>query len=311
MSCKLQMETRIDPNSPLAKRNAAKEPAVYHSKIWWANGKIRIAQNVPPIPESTYIVLLNKRSSYLIPPEDPKSKQAPPGKFTGVVKDINEHSCLTDPFSKGLLFFAPRPIPPDFQLFLTLEEVLKKASKSTLAESHFQDEPVNILHMDLGSGYLDCWLSPKYNYLPRKWIIAPRGKPEAEVVVDAFAELSPGIFCPTQFTCIVYDTTTCTIILSDIQINQPLPDSLFDPRQRPGSFQINKTEGNIYRIGQTGEPEQVVGRHIEDSTPESPAASATPLDADESRWSFSHFLIAFFGLTAVFLLIRYRRRLLN
>ncbi len=197
-----------------------------------------------------------------------------------------------------------------------MAQLVAKARKATARREVL--DGVETVRIDVssdgeGNGF-QIWLDVNANYLFRRIVkLGPDG-PRLEIRILEYAEPKPGIFCPCRAEKIIPKVARGTLTVSDIRVNEPIPESLFDTKLPSGTHVVNHAEGKLYEVGQSGRPEKVVGRIIESSPVNSSDPEAgtmpTPLLADEPKqFSWSRIVLASsIALAVAGAVLWYRRR---
>ncbi len=232
----------------------------------------------------------------------------PQAGMSGGVKGAAKPSAVAGPawtvfshldISEGYLFALPPPIHPDYGAGVSLAQVVAKARNATANRELLNG--VDTVRLDIssdgeGNGF-QIWLDVNTNYLFRRIVnIGPKG-PRLEIQILEYTEPKLGVFCPSRAEKIIPKVTKSILTISDIRVNEPIPESVFSTKLPSGTQVVNHAEGKVYEVNQSGRPEKVVGRIIEPpptnaSEPEAGTAP-TPLLADEPKaFSWSRIVLA-------------------
>ncbi len=248
-----------------------------------AGVRLRMTETEGPLGRRSVLKDLAAKKAYLLGDSTPSGR--PTG---GLVTDDFQLSSPID-LCDGWVFCLPRPVPPDYETYVPLKEAVAKARKVTAwAEKLDGADSIRLdLEMDAEGSKFEIWLDIGTNYLFKRIVSTPRGKPGLEFRMSEFKEIKKGIFCPTKAERILYRGTKTRIELTDIRVNDPIPDSVFDVRLAPGGLFTDESDGKVYKAGSDGKPGSVVGRVVlpaGEATSPAPTLAATPLNADDPVW---------------------------
>lgn len=235
-----------------------------------------------------------------------------PHVITGAASAVFSHLDV----SEGYLFALPAPAPGDESRGVTLARHVASARRATAR--HETLDGADTVRIDIssdsgGNGY-QVWLDVGANYLFRRVVKAGPKGPQIDIWIREYAEPKPGVFCPVRADHVMPKLTRSLVTLTNVKLNEPVPDSLFSTDLPAGTRVVNHDEGKVYEVTASGKPDKVVGRVIEPqpvnaSNPASGTAP-TPLLADEPKTlSWSRVILAASVLLAVAgVVLRYRRR---
>lgn len=179
------------------------------------------------------------------------------------------------------------------------DQSLGQILASSLAPDKVRSEG-NLIYIDVtdrkGNRY-EAWADRSVNYLVRRVVCRRARLPgmtanvRIEVEVQSFEEVKPGVFFPKRSKkkligndeeIALWETT-----LSNLRINEPLPDSLLQASFPEGTVVTDQIRGVSYRVNADGQPTGLTAAQFTEPAPISGQQSggeATPLDAERSRW---------------------------
>lgn len=255
----------------------AAEVKRYAGEFWRAGARLRMTETEGPHGRRTVVKDLAARKAYLL------------GSSGGGLATTDFQLGSPLDLCDGWLFCLPRPVPPDYDTYVSLRDAVVKARKVTARREKLDgSDTVRLdLEMDDRGSRFEIWLDVGTNYLFRRIVSTPRGKPGLEFRMSEFKEVKPGLFCPTKAERVLYRGTKTRVEITDVRMNDPVPDAVFEVRLPPGGLLTDETDGKVYKAGADGRPGPVVGRvvlPVADASKPSPPLAATPLTADEPGW---------------------------
>lgn len=179
------------------------------------------------------------------------------------VRAVSRHADRCDPFTRGLLIFNV----PETVSDVPLEELLTLASKARLGKtvSNGTQSLVGLdLAFDAGEKRKNSWtveiqLDPALNYLAKRTVYtasSANGTFRRVAEVLEFSEVLPGVFFPIRVQGQSTDRgkkwSAFTARLTNIRINEPLPDDIFQVRYPPGIFLSDGIRGEVYQVDADG-----------------------------------------------------------
>jgi hypothetical protein len=146
----------------------------------------------------------------------------------------------------------------------SLDELLAKPHQiDSIAKVSVEQENYVRLQLTHSRARLVLYFSPKHNYLVKKLelYVAPDKK---EYVISGihevleFTEAKPGIFFPTRIETVAYGNddkkTIKKVLISDLVVNEPISDDVFQIRFPPGILVTDTIQGKLFRTDAQGNP---------------------------------------------------------
>ncbi|MCI0700147.1 MAG: outer membrane lipoprotein-sorting protein [Planctomycetia bacterium] len=312
LSAKLELSAEVLPDATVPSSTSYKpgdQLPVQKGDYFYSGDRMRIVEREGPLAPRTLIRDLRAKKTFRLPGVDVGLGNK---KTTAAVSDGDPGTHLD--LSNGYIFYLPRPVPPKYETSVSLASAVAMARKVEARRETLEgSETVRLdLTLDDAGNQFQVWLDVKANYAFRRILnIGPNGT-RIETKILEYCELAPGIFCPARAERILPKLTKAVLVVSNVQVNKPLPESLFSTKLPSGSQVVDQVEGKVYQVGNSGTPDKVVGRVI---TPPSidrsePSTAPTPLFADEPKqFSWSRIVLASsLALAVVGAVLWYRRR---
>lgn len=210
-----------------------------------------------------------------------------------------------DAFGRGLLkLYGPDGRPLTLEKLLSREHTLAKVSRQPYQGRECVVIEMSIPMQDKNEGRFEIWFDPKVNYLACKLVgqgtvHAPKHmKVRSEAQVSRFVEVAPGIYFPAETEKKYYQDDKLSqhevITFTEIQVNQPVPKSIFELPIPPNAKVLDAIEDREYKVDSNGRafgPE----RSLPKGSP-LPAGSAQAETATEPA-SFASWIL--YGLVCV------------
>lgn len=188
-------------------------------------------------------------------------------------------SGLADAWAQMLLdFYRPDGGQVDLDRFLSLAKEPPRVSRERLHGVPCWCVRMSIKRPDQSEVHYVLWHDVTHNYLVRKieMTFSSNSNSHFEAENTEFLEAAPGIFVPTR--CVRrtrngdYSSESATI-LSEVRVNQPIPESVFTLPAIPANTLLNDhIKGTRYRIDsqwqRTGPEEPLVTIHVGAPSPE-------------------------------------------
>lgn len=163
----------------------------------------------------------------------------------------------------------------------------------------------------------EVWVDPSVNHLVRR-LVYHSSRPLADISIErevlSFREVTPGVFFPEKVAHSLLSNGNwfekVEAILSEIRLNQRLPEGTFTHKFPPGTRVADYERGTSYTVGPAGQPTKAAP--LDPEPPPAPLATSTPPDADEERWPWHRIVlllslaIVLAGLGAVYWKRRFR-----
>ncbi len=109
---------------------------------------------------------------------------------------------------------------------------------------------------------IEVWLSKQHNYLITRliiWASEDAKYPIGDDVVDAFVEVSPGVYFPSKVTGTGYSpadgkvAVVRTVAIQEVQINKPFPQVQREFQFPPNVVVMDSIQNKVWRTGVNGE----------------------------------------------------------
>ncbi len=181
----------------------------------------------------------------------------------------NDYGTRGDPYRQGLLVLTP---PMDIRP-LTIKELVERATiGQTISRKTVDGRMLVAMTLKFppkaeddsaksnAHGFtMEIYFDPSVNYLVRKATYAQKNQaPWVVYEVQEFKELKPGIFFPVRAIATHFDHGTeidhfeCS--MTNIQINEPIPDEIFELTYPEGETMLDSLTGTSYKINAFGDP---------------------------------------------------------
>lgn len=175
------------------------------------------------------------------------------------------------PESHGVILAADMPLQGDvwsaalFSFFgetkfrVSLEELLDDEPEIHTAEmTELDGEPVFLIDLEHKRARIKIWLSPAHRFLAKRVSMKGNDGSVGDFRVVEFVEPSAGIMFPAQVRMVSNPGTpnlsTASTRFSNIEINKPLPASVFKFRFPRGITVLDKIRGGVFIADASGRP---------------------------------------------------------
>jgi hypothetical protein len=147
----------------------------------------------------------------------------------------------------------------------------------------------------------EVWVDPAANYLVRKLILHSskgQGTIRIEGEVHSFREVKPGVYFPDRMGHSLFIKGNwfekAEAKLTNLNVRGSLPEGTFKHVFPTGTRVADWEKGTLYTVGSQGQPTKV--GNLAAPSQQAPTATATPLEADDERWAWHHFLLIGSGI---------------
>ncbi len=163
-----------------------------------------------------------------------------------------------NPWTYGLLTFLGRD-----KFRVSLDELLTQEYRlHSIGRATRDGRELIRLDVSHDRGRIEIWFDPAVNYLARVVRVRSErasGDVEAEAVVEAFVEPTPGVYFPQKVVSNAVTgkdrrRETWTATFSDIKINKPLPADALTLRFPAGLLVADEIRNDMFRTDDRGEP---------------------------------------------------------
>lgn len=145
----------------------------------------------------------------------------------------------------------------------------------------------------------ELWVDPAVNYLVRK-LIYHTSKPKVDLRVEkevlSFREVQPGVFFPEQLVHGLFFSggqwfEKAEATLTNIRVNEPLPEGQFRHTFPPGTMVTDYEKGQAYIVSPEGQPRLVSPLDPSGARAPEEVMTQTPVTADDDPWPWHRILV--------------------
>ncbi len=182
--------------------------------------------------------------------------------IAGTKTSVQDALCICDIWMRMILNFPGRKTGR-----LPLDEFLRQTHKQLTCRK-VQDQGKQTVYVrvvyedpDYGEKEIEVWFDPAVNYLATKMFVTwqrSEEKNQARTEILKFSEASPGVYFPVKSqTQAFYGKkllATTHTALSDLHINEPLAEGIFQLEIPAGTMMADRIQGKLYKTDSHGLP---------------------------------------------------------
>lgn len=231
------------------------EAPLISGKYWRSLNRARVREGSPGSGTDDYLVTDSEiRQVGISAPKQSKRQHV------ATRRPATSFLCICDVWREMLVDFQGPDGPQcDFDRYIELAKSPPRAKRERLEGR----ECIRLdLDFEMSSGtkiHSTLWHDPSYNYFVTKKVVDVGSEHRNEVEIAKFVEFAPGIFFPTEAHYRTFRKGKLTggrlSTLSEVRVNQPIPDSQFLlPAIPRGTVLHDRIKGTAYPVDESWRP---------------------------------------------------------